>query len=508
MAAQLGGGQDPAVVMTRSGPVRGTVASDHRSFLGIPYAAPPIGERRWASPQPARPWETVKDATTPGYDCPQPASALTGDLAPVNEDCLYLNVTTPANINGRGRPVMVWFHGGGFNTGSGRIYDPRRLVTTGDVIVVTVNYRLGVLGFLAHPALNGSGPARSGAFGIEDQQLALRWVRDNASAFGGDPGNVTIFGESAGAMSTCDHLAAPASAGLFHRAIIESGPCTFLMPPTTSLTLPIARAETTGAALAQNLGCPDAQTAASCLRAVPVPDLLAAVTDTSVFWPVHGGAVIPIAPSQALATGRFNKVPVIEGTNRDEHRLFIAVMEGALGRPFTADEYPAVLQETFGDDTAAIVARYPLDGYDSPSLALATVFTDAIWSCPARETARLLAPQVPTWSFEFSDERAPWLDLYPMPEFPTGAYHASELSYLFGGTFFPDRLDASQRRLSEQMLRYWTRFARTGDPNGAKTATWPQFTPRDQRTRVLTPDSAAAPQVDLGREHQCDFWNR
>lgn len=506
-AHQVTGAPDSAVVTTRSGPVRGTVAPDHRSFLGIPYAAPPVGERRWASPQPVPAWSTVRDATTPGGDCPQPASALTGGTTPLSEDCLHLNVTTPTGTRGAHLPVMVWFHGGAFTNGSGRIYDPLKLVTTGDVIVVTVNYRLGALGFLAHPALDGSGAARSGAFGVEDQQAALRWVRDNAAAFGGNPGNVTIFGESAGAMSTCDHLAAPASAGLFHRAIIESGPCTFLMPPTTSLTFPIAQAEATGAALAERVGCAEARTAATCLRGVPVADLLVAAADAE-FWPVHGGAVIPVAPARALATGRFNKVPVLEGTNRDEQRLFIAIMEFAAGHAFTEAEYAAMVSATYGADAAAILARYPVGDYTSPGLALSAVLTDAVWSCPALETAQLLADQVPTWSYEFSDARAPWLGLYPAPDFPAGAYHGAELQYLFGGPFFPDLSDAAQQRLSDRMLTYWTRFARTGDPNGATATTWPRFTPHRQATLAFTADSVTDPQVDLAREHRCGFWNR
>jgi para-nitrobenzyl esterase len=193
--------RDPAVVRVEDGLVRGTVADDHRLFQGIPYAAPPVGERRWGSPRPAEPWDGVRDATEAGSPCAQGGDFI-GDVPSAEEDCLYLNVTTPRSAGSdtdRQLPVMVWIHGGGFMWGSGGIYGAEKLATQGDVVVVTFNYRLGLFGFLAHPALDG-GPAEhlSGNLGIEDQQAALRWVRENAAAFGGDPDNVTLFGESAG----------------------------------------------------------------------------------------------------------------------------------------------------------------------------------------------------------------------------------------------------------------------------------------------------------------------
>jgi len=210
-----------AIVRTDFGPVRGTVTSEYRTFQGIPYAAPPVGELRWRPPQPPERWSTPRDATTPGSRCPQLASAELGFPGSVDEDCLYLNVITPRSARpGQLRPVMVWVHGGAFLWGAGSDYDARRLAVGGDVVVVTVNYRLGLLGFLGHPSLEGSGN-----FGLQDQQAALRWVRRNAAAFGGDPGNITVFGESAGALSVCAQLASPASGGLFHRAVMQSGPC-------------------------------------------------------------------------------------------------------------------------------------------------------------------------------------------------------------------------------------------------------------------------------------------
>jgi para-nitrobenzyl esterase len=210
-----------AIVRTDSGPVHGTVTNEHRIFSAIPYAAAPVGELRWRPPQPPEPWSTPRDATKPGARCPQLPSAEFGSPGSVNEDCLSLNVTTPWPADpDRQKPVMVWIHGGGFFGGAGSDYDARRLAVGGDIVVVTVNYRLGLLGFLGHPNLGDSGN-----FGLQDQQAALRWVRRNAAAFGGDPNTVTLFGESAGAWSTCVHLASPTAAGLFHRAVVQSGSC-------------------------------------------------------------------------------------------------------------------------------------------------------------------------------------------------------------------------------------------------------------------------------------------
>ena len=212
------------VVQTVAGMVRGTVAPDHRLFAGIPYAAPPVGPLRWQPPAPAPAWQGVRDATRIGPRCLQDPGGDPEFGRQTDEDCLTLNVWTPPMRAGGGqRPVMVWIHGGAFISGSAGIYDSRWLATRGDMIVVTINYRLGAMGFLAHPALGPAGDV--GNYGLADQQAALRWVRDNIAEFGGDPGKVTMAGESAGGMSVCDHLVAPESAGLFRSAIIQSGPC-------------------------------------------------------------------------------------------------------------------------------------------------------------------------------------------------------------------------------------------------------------------------------------------
>jgi para-nitrobenzyl esterase len=499
------GRSDSTVVTTDNGPVRGTAASDYRLFQGIPYAAPPVGELRWASPRPAARWTAVRDASKPGSACPQTAGFL-GDPPSETEDCLYLNVTVPRRADSRKRPVMVWIHGGGFYSGAGDIYGAQQLATRGDVVVVTLNYRLGVFGFLAHPSLDGGpGQQLSGNYGLEDQQAALRWVRRNAAAFGGDPASVTLFGESAGGVSTCAHLTAPGSAGLFQRAIIQSGPCALTTqwpyPDGTWVSRPRATAERAGATVAARLGCANTATVPACLRAKPVPALLDASDGGQGFGPVVGGGVLPTNPAQALATGRFQKVPVMQGTTRDEHRTFQAAIDQFTGHPATAAEYRDQLTGIFGPEKAArVLARYPVSDYGTPSLALATVWTDYSWACTGLHTDRLLASQVPTYAYEFADEQAPWFAGAPTPSFPTGAYHASELQYLFSGGYASGVLSPAQQRLSDQMISYWTRFAHTGNPNGPATPAWPQFRPSGQHVQSLT----TGPQIRPA--HMCDFW--
>lgn len=487
------------VVTTDLGAVQGKLTADSRSFQGIPYAAAPVGRLRWVAPQPAKRWTGVRDATKPGSTCPQTGDFL-GNEPSANEDCLYLNVTTPRRQSAKKLPVMVWIHGGGFYSGSGDVYDPRRLASAGDVLVVTVNYRLGALGFLAHPAFDG-GRQLSGNFGLQDQQAALRWVRRNAAAFGGDARNVTIFGESAGGMSMCAQLAAPGSAGLFQRAIVQSGVCS--MPwtdPETWTTRPRADAERKGASLASQLGC--VTDVAACLRNAKVDKVLA-VDHGYGFGPVVGGPVLPVSPTDAFRTGRFNRVPVLHGITRDEHSTFVIGQEILTNQPFTPADYAPRLGITFGPQTGKVLARYPQEKYVSTAAALADVYTDAIWGCPADRTNADLAGQVPTYAYEFADRETPWFTKAPKPSFAPGAFHAGELQYLFD---WPEsgKLSAAQQRLSAQMMRYWVNFARTGNPNGAGLSPWQRYRTADRYVQSLAPGSIV--RTDLAANHKCTFW--
>ncbi|HVV24890.1 MAG TPA: carboxylesterase family protein, partial [Pseudonocardiaceae bacterium] len=355
-------GATAPVVRTAHGLVRGVTATGVDEFLGVPYAAPPVGRLRWQPPQPAARWNGVRDATAFAPHCAQPAGSFgQGSTA---EDCLYLNVFAPAH-RARNLPVMVWIHGGSLVTGESDDYLPTDLVHDG-VVVVTLNYRLGALGFLAHPAFG----AHSGNYGLMDQQAALRWVQRNIGGFGGNARNVTIFGESAGGLSVLSQLASPGSRGLFERAIVESGSYN---PTQASL----AQAEASGEAFADKVGCSD-QTAA-CLRSVPVTTLLA--DENTGYTPDIDGVVLTQQLSTSFATGRFHHVPVMDGTNHDEWRLFVGADELA-GHPVTAANYQATISATLGVPAtvaAVIAAEYPLSDYDVPGEAMGAVGTDAIF---------------------------------------------------------------------------------------------------------------------------------
>jgi para-nitrobenzyl esterase len=336
----------PLVVRTDDGAVRGMVSGGAREFLGIPYAAPPVGRLLWRPPQPVARWRGIRDATKAGSQCAQPGSALLSDpTASTSENCLYLNVYTPATADPQRLPVMLWIHGGGFTGGAGSLYDGAVLAAREHVIVVTINYRLGIFGFLALPSLDKEGgPDSSGDYGLMDQQTALRWVQRNAAAFGGNSRDVTIFGQSAGGLSVCDNMASPTAAGLFVHAIAESG-CLMPMPSRQAT-------EQRDEALAASLGCPDAATAAGCLRAKPTAELVAAEGTSPVpstgWGPVPGNQILPTLPATAFATGHYLHVPLLQGSTADEGRFLVGFEFDALGEPLSAAQYPSVIQAVFG----------------------------------------------------------------------------------------------------------------------------------------------------------------
>lgn len=483
---------DPAVVQTSTGPVRGTVADDHRLFAGIPYAAAPVGPLRWQDPRPAPPWDGVREATANGPRCMQD---LAGDLElgrQTDEDCLNLNVWTPPVSGDRTepKPVMVWIHGGSFVAGSGGIYDSRRLVSRGDIVVVTINYRLGALGFLAHPALGA--PGAVGNYGLADQQAALRWVRDNIANFGGDPDRVTIAGESAGAMSVCDHLVAPRSGGLFDGAIVMSGLC------QSQAGLP--KAEERSLAYAAEAGC-GGPARAECLRgldanALRTPVWYHEIGDDQLSGPVTGSAALPVDPPTAFGDGVAAEVPVLMGTTRDEWTLFVALQHLRDGRDYAPQEYPRLLARTFGEDAPAVEAHYPLTASSSVALAYAATVTDGVFACAGRRWADDLDDAAPVYFYEFNDRDAPAPDPLRTVPFPVGASHSLELRYLFdtGGAPPPS---PAQVRLGEQMIDYWSNFVKTGDPG---------FPAVDAGVMSLQPQGNRMIE-DFDRVHQCAFWD-
>ncbi len=501
-----GSGATALVVRTDKGLVRGAENGGAREFLGLPYAAPPVGPLRWRPPQPAARWRGIRDTSKPGNVCAQDGSVATGvPVTSTAEDCLDLNVYTPATFSFRPRPVMVWIHGGGFTGGAGSIFDGAPLAVTGNVVVVTINYRLGPFGFLALPSLNAESPdGSSGDYGLEDQQAALRWVRRNAWAFGGNSRDVTIFGESAGGASVCDNMASPTATGLFTHAIAESG-C--LQPGQNQ-----RQAEQHDAPFAAQLGCANAATAATCLRGKPVTSLLAAAGGVPDGWgPVVGGRTLPIQPATAFRTGRYAHVPLLQGTNHDEERLSVGFEFDALGHPMTAAQYPATLTSQFGAaDAAKIEARYALSAYPSPDLAYASVLTDSQSSCPALATDTLVS-RSGVYAYEFSDPNPPndfGIALGITFSFPLGDAHSTELQYVFGKIPYLDvtpPFTAAQFALSVQMMKYWSRFAATGNPNGGGAPYWPAFDPARQRIEELT-STGIAPETSFGAYHRCAFW--
>ena len=478
----------PPVVATESGLVRGATNDGVRTFDGIPYAAPPVEQLRWKAPQPAASWPGERDATQAGSPCPQGDFEVPGGST--NEDCLYVNVTTPAAKSAKKRPVIVWIHGGGFITGAGSLYPAKRLARDGDVVVVTLNYRLGVFGNLAYPGLKGSG-----TFGLQDQLAALSWVRRNAAAFGGDPRNVTVAGESAGSFSVCGLLTSPQAKGAFDKAVMQSGNCLVKWTkntwapgvPTISAYLPIEDAETFGSEAATKVDCPTVD----CLRTKGVEQLMA--IDLPFGAPSYGTPMLPLEPREALRAGRFHQVPLLSGGTRDEQSWMIAVADAT--NKITPQVYDELLVDSFGAQADKVKARYPLRDYDSPALAWSALATDRAWSCPTLEGNALLAKKTRTYSYEFADRTAPPVLPFP-PGFPPGAAHASELPYLFDQV---PLTTPEQRKLSAQMIGYWSNFARTGSPNGWSLPLWARF--------PYAQELDHGPRgVDLSERHNCDLW--
>ncbi|GAB3562120.1 carboxylesterase family protein [Amycolatopsis endophytica] len=486
---------DPAAVRVTGGLIEGQVDDAARQFLGIRYAQPPTGERRWTLPEPAAPWDGVARATEPGPRCPQGSPAAVPGTR-TDEDCLFLNVTTPPDVRpGERLPVVVWWHGGGFTSGSGAEYDARRLAGDGRLMVVTVNYRLGVLGYLGLPGLAGSGN-----FGFADQVASLRWVHDNAEAFGGDPDNVTVAGQSAGGMAACALLTSP-EAALVDRAIVSSGACSLRWPagtlfpsaPESAPYVPVADNRSTGAAAAASLGC-SGERALACLRSRPVADL-APVDQLFANNLAYGTPLLPEDPAAVLREGRAARVPVIYGGTRAEASSFMAGAAAIRPQWFEAAAYPGLIGG-FGDSAAAVAARYPLRDYDSPVAAWSAVSTDAAWACPTRADVSALARTTTVYAYEYDDPDAPDVNGVAV----TGPAHATDLPLVFdlGGRDL--RATPAQRELGDLVVGYWAAFARTGSPGPG----WEAARPEHPVAQRLAP-GAVAP-VDTGAGHRCDFW--
>jgi para-nitrobenzyl esterase len=497
------GGPSAPTVTTDKGPVTGTVVGTTQVFYNIPYAAPPLGPLRWKPPQPAAAWTSL-DATRRGPRCPQYALGTTQLDSSSDEDCLQLNVWVP-QVQGAQQgplPVMFWIHGGGFTIGSAvdTWYDGRKLAEATGNIVVSINYRLGPLGFLALAALDAEDSTHpvSGNYGLEDQRAAMAWVKTNIAAFGGNPAQVTIFGESAGGTSVCHHLLSPLSANLFAGAIIESGPCDAEVSSS-------APAHAQGDAFVQAIGCNGASDVLQCLRGKEPQATLDAlgagvlgVTGQDGVWqPSVDGVNLPDHPRVLLDQGQISQaVPVILGNNKNEGTIFVtAVTDDA--------SYQATVHAMLGTGQLAddVLAEYPSSDFSSPKEAAAELLGDAIFVCTARRMARAFTGNgqaVYRYDFNYS---------YNVVVFPgAGSFHSAEIPFVFADNYVGHDLTTDEKPLSQAIQGYWGHFASGGDPNadGGSAVSWPVYvTAQDNVLQLdLTIDTTS-----MVKTAKCDFWD-
>ncbi|HUA21615.1 MAG TPA: carboxylesterase family protein [Bryobacteraceae bacterium] len=477
-------------VNVTGGRVTGVAVNGIVSFKGIPFAAPPVGELRWKPPQPVQPWTGVKQANAYGPSCMQDPNFVKIFGAPpaISEDCLYLNIWTPAKTPGDKLPVMVWIYGGGFVGGMTSIpaYDGTRLAEKG-VVLVSVAYRLGVFGFLADPELSReSSKGVSGNYGLEDQIAGLKWVKANIARFGGDPSRVTIFGESAGGMSVSMLTVSPAAKGLFQRAISESGgslgPARFGNEGGETVP-PLKVAEASGQKFLGKLGANDIQ-AARALSAEKIQTALGPGLQGG-FWPVYDGYILPRDAYELYQARRFNDTPVLVGTNSDEGALFV---RGGV----TPAAFEAEIRAGYGKEADAVLAAYPHATGAEAAKSGKDIFRDATFAWHTWAWALLQSEKGRGKAYVYYfDHRT--------PQSPNGATHGAEIGYVFrnlggpgggpssvAGTPRPDDV-----AMSDLMSSYWTNFAKNGDPNGSGLPEWPAFSAAHEQVMYLGAHSGA-----------------
>lgn len=496
-------------VTVSGGRVAGVVANGIVSFKGIPFAAPPVSALRWKAPQAVTPWSGVKQATTFGPSCIQDPNFATLFGAPptFSEDCLYLNVWTPAKSPAERLPVMVWIYGGGFVGGmtSIPIYDGTRFASKG-VVLVSLAYRVGVFGFLAHPDLSRESGRGSGNYGLQDMIAGLKWVQTNIEKFGGDPRRVTIFGESAGGMAVSMLAASPVAKGLFQGAISESGG-NFgpqrVMNEGGATAPSLALAEQTGRSFLTKLGANDIQSA----RDLPAEKLQTALGPglQTMFWPTFEGNILPGTQYELYLAQRFNDTPILIGTNSDEGALF--AQPGV-----TPMLFESLVRAGYGARADEILAAYAHASNDDAAKAARDLFRDSLFAWPTWTWATLQAQKGTRKAYVYYFDRR-------TPQSPNGANHASEIPFVFGnlsgtgggiigltGAARPEDV-----ALSDLMNSYWVNFAKTGDPNGPGLPTWPAFTPAAQNALVFDTSPSARPLPNMRQLQAMDqyfAWRR
>ncbi|MFO1466384.1 MAG: carboxylesterase family protein [Steroidobacteraceae bacterium] len=500
-------------VRTADGPVCGLVGDGVVNYLGIPYALPPTGKLRWNAPQPMKPWRQELIATKAAATCAAPGGR---DGIAGSEDCLYLDVQVPAGTRANARlPVMVEIHGGGFLvTAFGTLPDTTPMGQ--HVIVVNVEYRTGIMGFLAAQAL---GP-HSGNYGIQDQQAALRWVQRNIAGFGGDPGNVTIIGTSAGGASVCIHAISPESKGLFQKGISRSGfynaavsaDQIWQLADCKSQLLSEEEAQATGARFVAKVGCAGAADVAACLRELPAAKLINSASSTmspasaGTIAPIVNGTTIPMSPGKAFRTGQVNDISLIIGVDRDE-------INGGVTPPSTvaySDEaYDKLLKEKYGILAERVSQLYPLERFPHPAgfLAFRSAVADADSVCPALASFRHLSRHVRVYAYQIDDAAAPvsFLDR----KWPWGSFHGA------GGSVIEIPMDkglpetSGHAVLIAQVRNAELGFLRTGDPTAPGAPYWPRYTSEEAMVLSLQQagDSALLPAAVIAKQHHCDFWD-
>ncbi|TMR94071.1 carboxylesterase/lipase family protein [Nonomuraea basaltis] len=495
-------GQYP-VVRTDDGLLRGEAKSMVTSFKGIPYAAPPVDGLRWKAPQPAAKWRGVRDATQFGGSCVQGIGWDPGYEQPtLTEDCLYLNVYRPTDTKEKDLPVFVWNHGGGNVGGAGRDTNPDKFVTRQDVVYVTINYRLGAMGYLLTSALEQDNPdSAAGNFGILDQQAALRWVQKNIGSFGGDPDNVTLAGQSAGAGNTAAQLAAPGGRGLFHRAILQSGGGGAARTP--------AAARTSGEQFAAELGCVPGAGQASCLRAKSPAQVLAAQIKYRQSGAVAGTAVLPDDPLALLKAGKLTRLPVVVGGTSDESQQSVFGAYDYLGKPLTKDQLDSLIATTYPNGADKVRTAYPAANYKSPTVTWGAIQSDQR-ACRDQTLRDRLAANTKTWTYEFAEKNdPPFVSIWRLnTDYPFGATHVNDLGYLWDylGTALP--FSTAQVDLSNQMISYWGAFARNGDPNVKAAPAWARYTPQGTELQFAAPSAKQVPHTQIDTEHNCALWDQ
>jgi para-nitrobenzyl esterase len=494
-------GNEADIVCTEGGAIRGTIDGPTQGFKGIPYAQPPVGPLRWRPPAPPVVWQGVRSGAQYGADCPQ----IVGTTVQGEEDCLFLNVWRPLQKPAHPLPVMVWLTGGGNHAYSGAgtpgfgkvVYNGQALVPN-NVVVVTYNLRLGVLGFLAHPALDAERAEKiSGNYGSLDQIAMLQWVRRNIAAFGGDPEHVFLFGTSAGGGNICALITAPMARGLFHGASMQSS------VPAGCEIQTLADAENgTGRAIASKLGCDTQADVAACLRSKSTSEMVTAIPGTFTVFPrVYGpnmdGHVFPDQPIIRIRQRQYLAMPVIIGNTSSETMQFV----NAAGPVSDAASFGAAVAKVFGESMRErVVAHYPISNYPTPRAAFVQLTTDALFTCESRRVARTVASvqQAPVYRYVFTHV----LENDSVQK-ALGAIHTVEHLFLFNwqGTYQPTATDREIQRL---VLGYWSRMASTGNPNWPDAPPWPQVgTSGDAYLNIgaVTQDMSGPPQA------QCDFWD-